>query len=217
MKRILLPVAGLIVLASAANAQVITTKAGYLLRTKYVKGMTIKFVTKNSVSGPKGTPMAGSSFSMPMTMQILDVVDGFAKVKLILGKIMVNGTVIRQEQSAQMMLDNRNSGAESGAQNVATQYPKGAVKVGQSWTAVAPVKSEAGVGKMDARYTFAGLKTVNGKPVAVINYTLKGYASGTGKMIILASDGTLYSNQVQMRLMMGGPDPLVVTSSLTRA
>jgi len=216
MNKLLLPVAGLAILAPVAHGQVTKTKEGFLLRAKYLKGVTHKFNMQNSVAGLKNEPAAGAKFSMPITLQVLDVVNGVASVKLTMGGVKMGETVIKPGQSATVKLTNRNMGADGGAQNIGAQLPKGAVRVGESWSAKAPVNSEMGRGTLDARYTFRGLKTTGGKATAYITYVLSGYASGEGKMSILVADGILYSNQVQLKLSMGGTAPLVVTSTMTR-
>lgn len=216
MNKLLVPLAGLAILAPVAHGQVTKTKEGFLLRAKYQKGAIHKFNMQNSVGGPKGQTGVGTKFSMPITLQVLDVAKSVATVKLTMGGVKVGDTVIRPGQSATVKLTNRNTGADGGAQNIGAQLPKGAIRVGESWAAKAPVNSEMGRGTLDARYTFRGLKTVAGKAMALITYTLSGYASGEGKMAILVADGILYSNQVQLKLNMGGQTPLVVTSIMNR-
>ena len=54
-------------------------------------------------------------------------------------------------------------------------------------------------GKLNAKYKFAGLKTVDKKSVAVITYTITGSAAGSGTVLVLTSDGTLYRNSAKVK------------------
>jgi len=217
MNKLLLPVAGLAVLVPVAHGQVTKTKEGYILRAKYVKGATLRFTSTNTISGQKGQPGAGNEFSMPFKLDVLDVQAGLATVKLTLGGVKMGETEIRPGQTATMKLTNRNVGAGQNSQNVGAQLPSGAIRVGETWQAATPVSSQAGTGKLNATYTFAGLKTVDKKPVAIINYKTTGYANGTGVMAILVADGLLYTNQIELKLNMGGGSPLVVKSLTKRS
>jgi hypothetical protein len=53
---------------------------------------------------------------------------------------------------------------------------------------------------MKATYRFRGMKTVEGRQMAEITYALTGNAKGSGTILILASDGSLWSNTANVQL-----------------
>jgi hypothetical protein len=189
-----------IAVASVGSSQVSRQGAGYLLRVKYVKGQTLKYMTTNLINGNMngGQPM---KINMPISISIKDVVKGIAKAKVVAGPVNMGTSAVMQAQTLDMELTTTNqarSGKNSGI--AGAQLPLKPVKIGQTWTMLAPIPDTTGMSKnMKATYKFQGLKNVGGKSVAVLAYTLTGGVSGTGTLLLLASDGTIHSNTAKLK------------------
>ncbi|MDR3691224.1 MAG: hypothetical protein P4L46_17725 [Fimbriimonas sp.] len=193
-------------------AQISKNGAGYILRAKYTKGQVIRFQTVSGVDSNDKT-ISAMRVRVPVKLQVLDVKRGVATVKLTMGAVVVGGQTFQPEQSTVFALDNRNQGNNTSA-SIGTNLPLKPVKAGTPWTSVMPVNMFGQISKLEGKYRFAGLKQVNGHLVGVITYELSGPAEGTGTMMILASDGTMYSNDT--RLTMGGNKLTRIHSSVTR-
>lgn len=203
---------------STAEAQVTRSGAGYLFRAKYTAGETIRLSSMNQVAG---VPGVGNGMRVPVqiTMAVQSVANGVATIRLTLGAVKLNNTVANPGQSVLVRLDNRNRPQGGGGGTaVSTVYPVRAVKVGQTWKASAPVSGGMGMeGTLNATYRFMGVKTVSGRGVAVMNYAVSGAASGSGTLMVLTKDGTLFSNKMQLKLNMQGQPPVSIVSTLTRS
>lgn len=209
--------AGLLATATSARAQVTKNLNGYLLRVKYTKGTSIQLVATNKIGGPKGSPGAGMTFQMPVTMDVVDVKNGISTVRIKVGAASMGNQQMTAARTAVVLLDNRNKAQQQALPALSTTLPLQAVRVGTSWVAKAPVALGAGEpGKMTATYTFAGLKTVRGRPVAVINFKVNGAAQGSGTEYLLVSDGTLFGSEFDLQLNMAEAKGLSVHSSLVR-
>lgn len=222
MKTTILSLAALALLASSASAQVTRKGSGYLLRTKYTKGKTLRYATSTSVATqqPNAQPM---KLSVPLTMVVQNVQNGIATIQLKMGAAKMGNQVLTNGQSTTVKLNSRNvlQGANASAANasLAAQFPANPVKVGQSWTASAPISGMGGGGpqNLKATYTFRGIKTVGGRQIATITYRVSGAASGSGSMTLLATDGTLFSNTAKLAVNAGPQGRVNVTSTLKRA
>ena len=82
--------------------------------------------------------------------------------------------------------------------------PEKPIKPGAVWTAILPVNMGGMIQRLDGRYVFAGMKKVDGLDVAVVTYSLTGFASGTGRLMLLTSDGSLYGNDTHISLNAAG-------------
>jgi len=178
-------------LLACGNSQIVKAKDGYLFRVKYSKGQVVKFDTFNSVVS-KGNPAAGMTVKVSMTLSVLSVAKGVATVRLTMGAgTLANSTKqMTAPQSVTVQLDSKDSSAVGGP-----KFPNHPVQVGSTWTAVRPVNMGGEVKRLDAVYKFAGIKTVNGKQLAVVTYSLTGAANGSGTMMLLSTDASLYSNE----------------------
>jgi len=212
-----LALGAIVVLAASANAQVTKQGAGYLLRAKYSKGQVIRFNTSNKVRGATAQPGSAIDVTIPITMRVLDVKSGIATVQLKLGEAKLGQSVINPGQTAVVRLNSRNEGTgTAGGANVAAALPAKAVKVGQTWTATAPISTGMGPSQnMKATYKFQGLKSVGGRQVAVITYSVTGFAKGNGTMRLLTSDGTIFDNLAKFSISASG-SPVSVNSEMKR-
>ena len=106
-------------------------------------------------------------------------------------------------------------------QQVSPSFPAQPIKIGQSWSASAPIEMPGqGPKKISATYTFKGIKAIAGKPLAELAIKTSGQASGTGTMLLFMSDGTLFRSTMNMNLQMTSPTGTTsnykVTAEITR-
>ncbi len=208
--------AGLLVSATA-GAQVTKSGAGYLLRVKYVKGQTLKYNSVNTLTSAQGggQPM---KVTMPMVMKISDVSNGYAKTSVTTGPAMIGKNPMGKAQTVVLELSPTNAAKSKSAPGIAgAQFPLKPVKIGQTWAMAAPIADTTGMtgGDIKAMYKFQGLKTVNGKSMAIVTYSLSGGVTGSGTLQLLASDGTLYSNVANITLNAGAGN-MKVSSEMKR-
>lgn len=203
--------------AAIAPAQVTKTGGGYLLRVKYSEGQVIRLSSTNDVVNATGQSDQ-MSIGLPVVIKITEVKAGKALARMTVGPATMGGQPVMNGQTILMTLDNRNqaSGVKGGGTSVGATLPLKPLKVGQTWTAIAPITTGAGtIRKMNATYKFLGLKTVGGKPVAVISYQIAGGATGKGTLTLLQQDGTLWTNEMRMDFKTGNK-PLTVVSKMKR-
>jgi hypothetical protein len=212
---------GVLVLASA-DAQVTQSGNGYLLRTKYTKGQTLKYTTTSSVQMPPqgNQPAQPLRLEMPIVLRVTEVNAKESKIEATLGPATMGGSQVQPATKMDMALDNRNRASASGARTLVAELPDKPVRVGETWTTNAPIPDMVGggaSGTVNATYKFNGLKTINNRRVAEITYTLSGGAKGNGTIHVLASDGTLWSNTASIQLAQGGGPPLNIVMTMRRA
>lgn len=178
-------------LVQGACGQIVPGKGGYLFRVKYKMGQVLRFETTARPAN-KGGGFSSLTFDAPMVLTVQSVAKGIATVQIVTGPIIVghdkNSTI--PAQTATLQLDDRDASAAGGPQ--VPSYP---VKVGSTWEAVRPVNLPGGMTRFNAVYRFAGIKSVEGRRVAVITYYLTGAAQGSGTMLLLTSDASIYSNE----------------------
>jgi hypothetical protein len=194
---------GILVLAASSSAQVTKQGANYLLRVKYKPGQVLKYSTVSTMSGMQGAQP--SKVNMPLVMKVGKVENAVANLNVTVGPVTLGGNELMGAQTMEMQVNNTNQ-AKSGKNSSLTgaQLPLKPIKVGQTWTNVAPVPDITGANKsMRATYKFQGLKTINGKSMAMISYTLSGGVSGSGTLYLLAADGTIYSNEAKVAYKSG--------------
>ncbi len=215
----LLTVAGAAVMMSAsADAQVTKSGGGYLLRVKYVKGQTLNYKSSNTVTAAQGGGGQPMKIDMPMVMKIGAVANGFAKASVTTGPAMLGKNPMGKAQTVYVDLSPTNAAKSKGSPGIAgAQFPLKPVKIGETWSMAAPIADTTGMvgGDIRATYKFQGLKTVNGKSMAIITYILSGGVTGSGSLQLLASDGTLYSNLAKI-VLNGGAGNMRVTSEMKR-
>jgi hypothetical protein len=184
----------LLLLAGSASAQITKVKGGYLMRTKYTAGHVVRYQTVTT-SGNVGSSANGISVKIPLTLTVLSVVKEVAKVRMDIGAGLLNGKAFSPAHSTTVSLDALDSTKAQGA-----KLPPHPIQPGATWTAMRPVQLGPGGSalELDGVYHFQGIKVVDGNEVAVIVYDMKGAANGSGTMLLLTSDGSIYSNTMQI-------------------
>jgi len=197
----LTPLLLLTALSTLGNAQVTKKGGGYLLRAHYSKGLSISLASTNTVKG-QGDGGKDLKVGIPISMKVLSVQNGLARVQIQLGVGKIGGQQISPAQSAVVELNDRNQGKVSAtAANVVAPLPLKPVKIGQTWTQETPISTSVDPdGKMKVTYKFVGPHTVDGIPTVRLDYAIKGMAGGTGVMELRVSDGLLQSNVVTINL-----------------
>lgn len=204
-------------ISSFATAQVTKAGNGYLLRVKYSKGQSIQYSSTTSIAGMVAEAGKSTVYKvvMPIKMKIDTVVKGIASSTVTVGPATMSGSVIQQVRTLKMQLNTLNKAANSTtAPTFLAALPPKTVKVGAKWSASAPMETMPGQqsGRLNAVYTFEGVKTVDKKSVAMISYTISGSAAGKGMILVLASDGTLYRNSAKVKL--SGPTGAITANTV---
>ena len=183
-------------LANISFGQIVKTNKGYLFHVKYTAGQTIQFDSSNSLDN-KNKLAAGETVNLPVSISVLSVDKGYATTRISMGAgtIGKNPKPIMSPMSVMVQVDDHNNSKSKDGNSVVTPLPTHPVQIGATWNAVRPVKLAGTLQRLDAVYQFAGPKQINGHEVAVINFRLSGAASGSGTMMLLTKDGSLYRNE----------------------
>ena len=189
-------------------AQITKLGNGYLFRVRYSAGQVLNFDTVTT-SASKGSAATRISFKTPMTMKVLSVTKGIANLEITMQPTTMSGskTPILPKNVVNVQLDERNQTLnKSVIPNQQVTYPVHAIKPGARWKAILPIKNPVtgGIEKMDGEYLFAGVQQLNGQSVAIITYSLAGFARGQGTMKLLTRDGSMYGNETFMSLTAAG-------------
>lgn len=199
--RKVLGVLGLLALGLSASAQVSKTGSKYLLRMHYKKGQTLRYVAESSiVMGPKQT----TSVTVPMVMKVKSVVKGIADIDVTVGPVSSKGTQMQPARSANAKIDSMGRPVDGASSPMMSgSFPQKPVAVGEQWSATVPLSGMQM--NVSMRFIFRGLKQVQGKTVGVIDTAIDSVSgganlSGKGQMQVLASDGTLSSLRINMRM-----------------
>jgi hypothetical protein len=200
------------VAAPHADAQVTKSGSNYTFRMKFTKGQTTRYnVVTNMTMGGAGSAGGNNApamkMEMPMTMLVENVQKDVADLKMTVGPPTMNGQAMGQSQpqTQTMKMDSRGRvvGGGQSMGGVMATLPDKPIAVGGTWTAQMPMQ---GMGNMNATYKFLGLKNEGGRQVAEIEVTVssKGQmnASGSGRMFILASDGSLLRSSLNLNASM---------------
>ena len=189
--------------AACAPAQITKTAKGYLMRVKYVPGTVIRYDSSSSVAN-KQSPLGSVSIGVPITYTVLGVAKGLATVRLNIGagKISGNPSPVTEPQRFELKLDSQNrptqaTGPVPGSPGALPDHP---IEPGSTWNAVAAFNVGGSIQKLQGVYRFAGLKTEDGRLLAIITYQLSGAVSGTGVMKLLAKDGSMVTNETNLSL-----------------
>ena len=191
---------------TAASAQISKQGSGYLLRMKFTKGDVARY-TMTSASGGSGVP--AMNLKMPMSMKVLSVAKGVGQIEYSVGPMTNNGKAVVQAQKGTSKVDSRGKVTGSSAQlqqmgNIT--FPEKAIRVGETWKGTQTTQTGPGGSlTLNASYTFAGIKTVKGKPVAEIKVSVSGAnqmmkTAGTGVMQLLVADGSLFSTTMDQTM-----------------
>lgn len=168
--------------------QVVQASGAYSLRVKWSKGQTLRYALTGAGLG------AASTISMKsgMTMRVLEVAKGVAKVQVDQDAVLLGGKPMEPARKLTGMLDARMRPAgEESVGSFDGMYPERPVKIGQSWRA--PLKlgmASGGIRGIVATYTLRKIATIDGIRVAVLDTKLGGAFEGTGLTTIRVADGT---------------------------
>lgn len=207
----------LVGLTALSSAQITKSGSGYLFRVSYKKGQVIRFFSSSTVIGATNDGRI-MKLGLPVVLNVTNTKGTSSTVRLEVGPITTPDKQTVPKQTAVLDLDNRNRaiGNDAANANLGAQLPEAPMAIGATWTAVAPIATANGnQQRLDAKYKFVGFKKVTGTEVAVITYTIKGVATGSGTMMLQAKDGTLYSNTSKLT-MAGVVGKLTISSSMKR-
>lgn len=214
--------AALVGLSTFATAQITKSGQGYLFRMSHKSGTTFRYSVASTLTSTNQSA-APMKFTLPMIWKVLGVKNGVATIDTTVGPVTMGTSTMMQPTKNRIQLDARGRlvGKAGTGQQVTPALPEKPIKVGQSWSASAPVDLPMqGDNKVNATYTFKGFKTVNGKQMAELAVKTTGQAAGSGTMLLLASDGSLFRSNIRMNLQMAGPggapSNFKVTADITR-
>jgi hypothetical protein len=179
-------------IAACCSAQVTAVKGGYLFRVRYTTGQVLRFETKTTF-GNKGSAGAGMTVQVPITLRVLSVAKGVATTSMTMGAGVLNGQPYGKPQTLKVPLDSMDSSSYGGP-----KFSPKPVKIGGTWEAVRPFNLGGQTIPLNGLYRFQGTKTVDGEKVAVVAYDMKGAANGTGTVLFLMSDASIYRNEMSI-------------------
>jgi hypothetical protein len=193
-------------LVCIAPAQITKNGNSYLMRMKYKAGSTFSYSVVSTLGGLNNkSTNKPVTISLPMIWKVVSVTNGVATVDTTVGPVTMGGESMMQPTKNRIQVDAKGKviGQAGAGQQVTPALPEKAVRIGQSWSASAPIELPMqGQSKVNATYTFKGLKTVNGKPMVELGVVTTGKAKGKGTMLLFMSDGSLYRSNIQMTLQM---------------
>lgn len=189
-------------LVPLGSAQISKQSAGYLFRNKYTAGQTNKFLM-SLVSTAGGQTLL--KMETPLVMKTKSVSKGIATLDVATGPAKMNGQSQGKVDRQTVKMDTRNRpvGGSSNFESFGTfAFPEKAIKPGSTWKQKIDMASAVGNIKLDAVYTFVGVKTVGGKSVAEIRTTMKGNMmgpiTGTATSFLRVADGSVDSSAVKL-------------------
>ncbi len=186
---VMLSTAGIMGSLVASQAQITKTPAGYVFKRKFAQGMKIGFVInmQMNVAGlPKnmmGNMPSDAKITTGFNLTVKEVQGDTAKVSITTDPTMMNG---KQQQAgttneSSMKLTGGNIGVKDDFTNVI--LPQKPIKEGEKYS--------LGGSTQGPKCQFVGMKTVNGKQVAVIvmnyNRNENSKAQGDMKMNVVAT------------------------------
>jgi hypothetical protein len=190
---------------SSGDAQIVRSGAGYKMRAKYVKGTVMKYTIAATYSmGGSGTK--SQPIEMPMSLKVIDVKGGVGTVQF---QLSMPGGGKPMEGTVKMDAQGRAVGKSNPMlQGVGSVFlPDKVLKVGDTWTSTSDSPSVVGDLKAKTTYRFKGIKSVKGKQVAELTLSSSGASkgikmSGSGTMLLLVSDASLFSLVTDQKLVM---------------
>lgn len=214
----LIQVACLVLLSTGAGAQITKVGQGYQFRMKFVKGQSLKYLINSEVmlvaapGGSKPTPM---KITIPTTQTVMEVKNKIATILFSTGPVQMNGQPFGNQgaetQTVQMDSRGKAVGGTKLPQGLNTELPAKPIRVGETWTSTVPFAGPmggGGGGQLKSTYKFLGLKNVAGKQVAELAVSAAstgiGGPSGSGKMFLIAADGSMFKADIAMKMAMPG-------------
>jgi len=189
-------------LASANYAQVRPQGRSYLLRMAFAKGKKADW--SMSIVYRIGEKAAPTKATSPLQALVEKLTGQGAQVKVTTGPMTMGGAKMSEAQSASVQLDRRgNAVGSSFANGALIVFPKGPVKLGQSWTGKTTLAggiSPAGALAVEAKYTL--LRVSKGKAEIMMVLASKGNPSivGSGVAQIDVSDGWMLSSTLDLTM-----------------
>lgn len=224
---------GTALLPGLAPAQIKKSGGGYLLRLKFTQGQTIRHRVSTTVTG---LPSMGGSSSVikngvmkltgTMTEVVQSVTGNVATISSTVGPFSVPGnpTPLAPAKTVTARVNELGEpvgGSQAGG--LGARFPKGVLKVGQAWSAAVPSTGMSSAGSPTAKFTFQGIKKVNGKDLAVIAVTVvptAQFKSGKGTMYFQPSNGMLSSGTLNFEMnnpQSGATSPIKVAVQISPA
>lgn len=203
-------------------AKGLTMKHNYMISQK-VNGMpsmdtTIMFITKTSC-----TAVANGIYTMTMKAESVSV-KGNEQMKSVFAQ-MEKEMKARTTTYKMDSLGNVKSGGANDLGGVmrSMAYPKGAVKVGQSWSGVTSFPTQLGDVSIKTTLKLLGVESVNGRKLYKIAVTIapngggKMKINGTGTVWIRQSDGMQEKGSFNTSVVMGGQNgkPMTMTQRIS--
>lgn len=204
-------IAGLMLMAGAARAQVTQKGAVYEFHVRLKPGAKLDYAMKVNTTPPgssKQSPPKPISVTTPLSGAITSVQNGVATIKVKWGPSVVNGQPQGEARDLEFKVDGQ--GRPVGAppaqlQNLFGNLPDHPLKVGDSYTIKESVSFSGIPVAVTVRYKFLGLKTVGGQRCAAFTATVTGAGNlpmgqgasapftirGAGVMQVAAADGLL--------------------------
>lgn len=187
-----------------AVPQIAKQGKNYLFRAKHTAGQTIKYtMTMNSTTGGKSL----LAMETPLVLATKSVTKGVATMDVSTGPAKMNGQSQGKVDKQTVKVDSRNRpvGGDSNFEGFGSfAYPEKLIAIGSKWTQKINMGTAAGPLKMDATYTFVGVKALGGKQVAEIRTQMTGNMmgpiTGQGTSFIVLADGSLHSSAVQLTM-----------------
>ncbi len=204
-----------------AQAQVTPQGGKYLLRIKWQKGKVYSYTISNKMGAGSGSK--GGSFTTGYSLNVLDVVNGVATVK-------VTAEKMPGSQSAPapttLKIDSKGhqvgGAAMSQSNSVGLQpLPDKPIGIGESWAGSINTNSQVGKVTVKTVDVLKSVRKVGSRSVAEIAVstamTGNGMSSkGSGTMLVDASDGMLISMSQNMAMTINqGKKPMNLNTSLT--
>lgn len=215
---LLLALAGL---TSIVTPQIAKQGGGYLFRTKYKAGQTVRYTMLLSSTSGGQTVL---NMETPLVMATKSVAKGVATIEVSTGPAKMNGQSQGKVDKQTVKMDTRNRpvGGQSNFEGFGSfAYPEKPVAIGAKWSQKVDMGTAMGQLKMDANYTFVGIKTLGGKQVAEIRTTMSGNMmgpiTGRGTSYIVLADGSLHASTVQLTMkisMSEGQAPQTIISNV---
>jgi hypothetical protein len=196
-------------LVSYAVPQIAKSGNGYLLRMKFTKGQTIRYNMTTTVEGQGAQGMG--NVTMPFSMNVKDVKGDVATLVYTVGPISMGGKQMDgKPQTIEMQMNSRGEPVGQNASQApmgGVTLPKGPISVGQTWNSSMKVNQPFPM-EVKTTYRLVGIKTVDGRQVADINMSMTSggqiSTKGSGNMLLLLSDGSLYRANMSQTMSMGG-------------
>jgi hypothetical protein len=208
-------------LASIGFSQVTKTSGGYLFRYKFVKGRVYAYTITSSVAIP--------SSPKPMTINgpFVETVNGVkgtdGQITVVFGPLTTGSKPAVAKTTRSFTETNRGGVADAAdVQQMFMQLPEGPKKPGDTWTGETSVAAMGSDSKVKAKYKFLGMTAVHGRPAARVAMTMtttgQANTSGTGILIVLVEDGSLWSTETHLVLTgaKASSKPIKISMMMTR-